>query len=314
VSARGETGPRVIRLYTLGAGTAVLHREFVPPQVYPPQWAAVALDKDVLSMAVTKPGGASSQLLHWRSDQAAAAAMNSSDTFRVFKAPRAVRQHGGLIGSVGSVGASGSGGSSGSSGSSGANGSNGPHRRPMFVAIERRAGAGIVTLFSAGADGQWTEQALFQGPAVADPVLAQLGAGWLLLYKTADGAGAGEATRSRQRGTAGPATLGQVHGLRLDAQFKATAPGFVLSSGGPVYEFDADLAGERLVVLGTTPEGYSLAEWRLTPDGIVLEKRADAALPAAAGAPAVLLKGQVVHLTVIESIGTAAGRVVHGQR
>ena len=88
----------------------------------------------------------------------------------------------------------------------------------------------------------------------------------------------------------------------------------MLSSGGPVYEFDADLADERLVVLGTTPEGYRLTESRLTPDGIVLERRAEAALPAAAGAPAVLLQGQVVHLAVIESIGTAAGRVVHGQR
>ena len=294
VSDRRGDDPCVIHVHALLAdGTApassakpvtvTMQGHLTPPQMYPPQWAAAPWPNGAWSVAVTEPGGASSPLLHWRSDQPRATAMSRTDVFRAFSAPRAVRHRPGP---------------------------------PAFVAIESRPdGTSVVTLFSPGTDGTWTEHALAQGPSIAEAVLLPHGQGWLLLHKTADGAGAAEATRSRPRRPIGEATLGQVHGQRLDAQFKPVAPPFLLSPPGaaPMYEFDADLAGEQFVVLGTTPSGYSLAQWRLTAEEIVLEKHADAALAAPTGAPSVLLQAGAVHAALVEGIGTAAGRVVYGR-
>jgi hypothetical protein len=276
--ANADDGQLVVSLYALEAELVAELGHFKPPQLYPPQWAAAVLPGPMLSVAVTSPGGVASPLLYWRSDETDACDMSPTDGLPVFKAPRTVRHAPGA---------------------------------QRFVAIESRDQSALVTLFTSDVEGQWTVRPLAEDDSIDEAVIMPTGHGWLLLYKSADGAGAGEATRSRNRIPMGQTTLGEVTGLLLDDAWAPVAPAFVVPTGGPLYEFDADLHDRRLVVAGISPAGYRVSELILEAEGVNIDAQSDVELAAPAGAPSVLLQGGSLDVVLIDAVGTPAAGVVH---
>lgn len=282
VASARDGMPTTIGIYPLGdAVQPALVASYTPPQDFPPEWSAVFNAGGNLSVGLTDPGSSISPLVHWRSGDASTTPISRPPRDRIFHSPRFVRRARGAL---------------------------------SVVAIESSDwGEGII-LFTASRDGTWIERTLREPDRgfVHGALLAAVTGGYLLFYKTPIDARVDPAIRVRPRYPSGDLVLGQLHVVRLDDSFAATGPAIALSD--QLYEFDADVEGDRIVMLATTPSGYFAIEARIAAPGVVLTARADRVLPAEVSAPAVLLMADTIHFAVITDAGRPTAAILYGAR
>jgi hypothetical protein len=129
-------------------------------------------------------------------------------------------------------------------------------------------------------------------------LLVQNGIGFAFVYKT---------------GVPGPArgngiSPGRIHLASLDAQLRSSGPATVVFEG-VVFEFDADVIGDKLVVVATTPKGIVVAVGpaQRTAVRLVAEEHA---IPTVLTSPAIGNSGSGKALVAaLDSGGPAAARV-----
>ena len=253
----------------------------LPAQLSPPQWSAHLEPDGSLAVALSRPGSAMSPLVFLRASTGTTSPL-TPEGMRVFASPRFVKRASSPV---------------------------------PVVAIESRDHDDAVVLLSPTAGyGSWSERVL-PTPNASTVQAAVLGAirdGYLLLYKTSAGVRARPDLRTRRRPPNTEVSLGTVQALRLDASLAPVGEASPWFDATPMYEFDADVEGDRVVLLGTTPTGYVLTEGRLSGGGLAPVARVERHVAEALCAPAVQIGRAPVHFAVLENGNTPATAVLYG--
>lgn len=304
-SSSGARGETILRLYHLGMETppAAATRQAAPVSVYAatftlpasmsvPQWTASMLDGapsaggvPSATIVMTQPGSAMSPLALWRSNDAAQGPtrITPDDGLRVFSAPRFVKHA--------------------------------PDKAPgPATAIEAGAKADVVVRLDppSGNAHAFTAHVLFApvGGRVHAAVLARASFGHVLFFKIPS---AGADARPRPRPPFGDVSIGTVEAVRFDRDGKVIGAPVVIPMPEPCYEFDADLDGDRLLVIGTTRAGYAVTAARFDGPRLVVVGQGERALATPAVAPALLATGGAVVFALLQSAPNAAPTVIYGR-
>lgn len=290
-SSRSAKFEPVLRMYPVdGQRSSGAAEAFtLPAQLSKPQWSASVASDDSLSVVLTRPGSAISPLVFWNSGSRQQVALSAQRPAGVFDSPRFVRR-------VQGTGA-------------------------PAVALESLAASKVVVLFGPPDTGEpWNYRVLHAPEAgvVQQALAVQSDAGYLLFYKVFVPGGAevdaSGALPSLPHPLFGSVTQGIVYGIRLDRDFGVAGKAFRPLGGELLFEFDADLVGERVVILGTTASGLVLVGGRMEDDAFVRTERAEGHLPAPLSAPTALIVGSEVYLAVLEQAGSPGARILYARR
>ena len=290
----GAGAATVLHLYRPGAaasppGSALTAEATftLPASLSPPQWTAAisgapAPASPAASVVLSQPGSAMSPLVFWRSGTSQIEPVTPKG-LRVFSAPRLVRHE----------------------------------ASALVVAIEGEERGDRVVLLSAGAPGApaWTERLLStpEGGRLGAAVLVRRAEGYILVFTTPVTAG-DRGARTRARPPFGTVSLGAIHVLPLDRGFAPAGKAAPLQGAEPVYELDADVDGDRLLILGTTRAGYEVAVARFTGPSLEVVARGQEHLSSPAVAPTVLALGGAGSFALLQPAhNTSPARILQGR-
>lgn len=282
----------LITLLDVGKGAPVLHLHFLdrshagPARPLlkldspfgPPSWD-VAGTKTGLAAVWTMPGSAVSKL-GYRAPDAAPTVLTGRYPSGVFESPRFVRGE--------------------------------PETAGAVTAIAYEESGRVLALFSGSLEGG--QAAYLPLPSAGtgiptDGLLLRSGAGYLLFAKFLTPGAPGP---ERKDGHGESIAPGILRFMRLNAKLQPVGAALNPLGDAAVYEFDADLSGDRVFLLATTQRGHAAAT-AVVSEGGLNWLRSDRPVGADLVSPSLLVTGNAALAAVIESGAPASSKILIGR-
>ncbi|MBU1700624.1 MAG: hypothetical protein KJ970_11715 [Candidatus Eisenbacteria bacterium] len=274
-----ENPPRLLSENTL----------MLPPQTSRPQWSLMAADNGSFFVALTRPGSAFCPLALWDSNSPKDIDLSAQRLGGVFSNPRFVKGMQGVI--------------------------------PPVIAVDGAEASKAVVLFTPPESGDsWNYRVLYKPETgvVQQAEMIRIDDGYWLFYKLfvpgsveSDSQGAIPSRPNIHFGTIAPGILSCA---RFDGNFNILGSPFRPLNDDLFFEFDVDLCGERLVVLGTTDSGILISEGCLVGDAFQWITKTQRNLTGLCSEPTVIINGNSLYIALVEDLGSPTARVLYARR